>query len=166
MNPPPHTLPPSLPSHPVFVVHGLGHACAALRAGKNAACPIVLLSAPSVTSSAGALWFRHMVDQAQALFSDPPSRVILDCGACSGHAWKAVQDGWKDIVIGGTAMQALQDLARQNGARIVPRPRRACDLSQCDDAEYAARRYVESFVDRSSQSSPVSSPISLPGAGL
>ncbi len=137
--------------HPVFVVHCLEHACAALEAAGDAGLAVDLLSPSSVVTGGGIAWFKGVIDGAQSRFPNVPFRAILDCGDFPGYAMSAVLGGWKTIILAhadrhrdasGGKPSAIVDIVGKHGARIIERPVDVCDLGPFGDGRYHARRYV------------------------
>lgn len=100
---------------PAVVIHGLGHAVAALAEG----LPVTLLSAPGAGCYAGALWWRALVAQARAAHPATPCTDILDCADAPGHAMAAIRAGQAILVLDPAcpAFPRIAALARTLPAR-------------------------------------------------
>ena len=130
---------------PVFVVHSLAHAVAALTAAAEVGRSVVLLSAPGAGLYAGPGWWRALVDAARAAVPSAKSAAILDCADDAGAAQGAIRGGAEVIVFAGRAdvAERLADIAGQRGLEIVTvRPAATLDLAEFffADAEGLARR--------------------------
>jgi hypothetical protein len=116
---------------PVVIVHGHGHAVAALKAAAAAGQPVVLASAPGAGGYAGAGWFRALAEAAGAAVPEARFSVLLDCDAEAGPALAALRAGIGGVVFTGRSDVArrLAAIARLRGARLVTaRPADALDL--------------------------------------
>jgi hypothetical protein len=117
---------------PVFVIHSLAHAVAALTAAAEAGRPVVLASAPNAGVYAGPGWFRELIGTARAAVPGARCTMLLDCGDDAGAAQAAIRAGVGAIVFAGRADVAarLADIATQGGARLITeRPAAALDLA-------------------------------------
>ncbi|HWD57621.1 MAG TPA: hypothetical protein VG308_05040 [Stellaceae bacterium] len=135
---------------PVFVVHSLNQAVAALEAAAAADRPIVLLSAPDAGIYAGAGWFRALIDAARAAAPEAPAEFILDCGDDAGAGQGALRAGIVAIVFTGRADVAarLAGIAAERGARLLTaRPEVTVDLGAefFADRETLRRRCAEAL---------------------
>jgi hypothetical protein len=116
---------------PVFIVHSLDHAAAALKAAVAAGRRVVLLSAPNAGAYAGAGWFRAFVDAARDAVPEAQFSAFLDCGDEAGAVLAALRTEIKGVIFTGRADVArrLADIARQQGAQLeTVRPIAAFDL--------------------------------------
>ena len=116
---------------PVFVIHSLTQAVAALSAAAEAGRAIVLASAPEAGISAGSGWFREVVQAAREAVPPARFRALLDCGDDAGAAMAAIRAGIEAIVFNGRTDVAarLADVAAQKGGRVVTeRPVALLDL--------------------------------------
>ena len=116
---------------PVFVIHSLAHAVAALRAAAEVGREIVIASAPDVGRYAGPGWFRELVKAAREAVPDAKATALLDCGEDAGAAQGAIRAGVEGVIFTGRADVAarLADIAGQRGAVLVTsRPEPALDL--------------------------------------
>jgi hypothetical protein len=122
---------PAKAADPVFVVHGLGHAVAALAAAAAAGRQVVLLSALGAGGNAGPGWFRELVAAARAAVPRARCAALLDCGDEAGSALAALRAQVEGVVFTGRAdvVRRLADIARRHGARFVTvRPAALLDL--------------------------------------
>ena len=136
------------PPEPVFVVHSLAHAIAALRAATRAGRAVALASAPGAGSYVGPGWFRELVAAAREAVPEGSCSSLLDCGDDAGATLAALRSEVEGVVFTGRADVArrLGDIAAQHGVRFVTeRPMPAIDLG--DDffasPEILERRCVE-----------------------
>jgi hypothetical protein len=123
---------------PVFAIHSLAHAVAALTAADEAGRSIVLLSAAGAGLSAGPGWWRALVEAARAAVPAARSTAPLDCGDDAGAAQGAIRAGVEAIVFTGRTdvAERLADIAGQRGAAILTeRPPANLDLSDLFFAE-------------------------------
>jgi len=124
---------------PVFVVHSLAHAVAALTAAAEAGRAIVILSAAEAGIYAGPGWWRGLVDGARATVPAAASLALLDCGGDAGAAQGAIRAGIEAIVFTGRSDVAIRlaDIAGQRGSEIVTvRPAATLDLADFFFAEH------------------------------
>ena len=105
---------------PAVVVHGLGHARAALRPGRAA----LLLSGPGAGCYAGAGWWRALV---AAAGDGSPQPDALDCDDQPGRALEALAAGCR-IVILRPCPAFASVAARAGGAMVLPERPAALDL--------------------------------------
>jgi acyl-CoA reductase-like NAD-dependent aldehyde dehydrogenase len=137
--------PPDDPfADPVFVIHGLGHALAALKAAAAAGRRVVLASAPAAGGYAGAGWFRALVGAARDAVPEARFTAFLDCGDEAGPALAALRSAIDGVIFTGRGDVAhrLADIARQHGARLATvRPVACLDLG-------AALLATEGLVER------------------
>src|SRR5271163_1144478 len=78
---------------PVFVVHSLTQAVAALEAAAGAEREIILLSAPDAGIYAGAGWFKALIDAARMAVPAARFSAMLDCGDDAGATQGALRAG-------------------------------------------------------------------------
>jgi hypothetical protein len=106
---------------PAVVVHGLGHARAAMAPG----LPVTLLSARGAAVYAGCGWWRALMAAAGAEFD------ILDCAAAPGYAMAALRIGQRRIVLDpGPAFAAVSAAAATLGAVVLDARPVALDLGE------------------------------------
>jgi hypothetical protein len=138
------------PAAPVFVVHSLAHAVAALEAAAAAGCAIVLLSAAGAGVYAGPGWFKALIDAARADGPAAQAQFILDCGDDAGAAQGAIRAGIPAIVFTGRADVAarLAAIAAARGGRLLTaRPAAALDLGRWFFADVETlRRHGAAFL--------------------
>jgi hypothetical protein len=137
----------------VIIVHSLGHAIGALKAGARTGRSITLSSAPEAGIYVGAGWFRALVQAAREAVPDARFSAILDCGDHAGAALAAIRAQIEAVVFTGRADVAsrLADIARQHGVRLeTTRPAAVLDLSTdfFATAESVEQRCAEIIVDR------------------
>ena len=119
------------PAAPVFVVHSLTHAIAALAAAVEAGQPITLLSAPDAGIYAGPSWFKALVDAAREAAPSADFSAILDCGDDAGAVQGALRAGIAVVIFTGRAdvAERLAAIAAAKGARLLTtRPEEWLDL--------------------------------------
>jgi hypothetical protein len=119
-------------AEPVFVVHSLAHAVAALTAAAGAGRAVVLLSAAGAGRYAGPGWWRALIDAARAAMPEAPCTAMLDCGDDAGAAQGAIRGGVEAIVFAGrpAVVERITDIAGQRGARLLTeRPAATLDLA-------------------------------------
>ncbi|MBV9824910.1 MAG: hypothetical protein JO001_04395 [Alphaproteobacteria bacterium] len=117
---------------PVIVIHRLAHAVAALSEAAAAARPVVLLSAPAAGVSAGAGWFREIIEPARRAVPQALVTTLLDCGDDTGMAQAAIRAGVEGVVLTGRpeVMARLAEIAVQRGVNLVfERPVATLDLA-------------------------------------
>ncbi|HZK91504.1 MAG TPA: hypothetical protein VFC56_15265 [Stellaceae bacterium] len=121
------------PQDPVFVVHSLAHAVAALTAAVGAGRPIILVSAPDAGIYAGSGWFKALVGAAREAVPHAEFTAILDCGDDAGAAQGAIRAGVDEVIYTGRAdvAERLAAIAVAGGHRLsTQRPVAALDLGQ------------------------------------
>lgn len=108
---------------PAIVVHGLGHARAALATGHA----VTLLSGVGAATYAGCGWWRALVAA-----SGTPGPDILDCDDAPGRAMEALQVGCRIIVLDPAvpAFALLQSRAAVVGAMLLPARPACLDLGE------------------------------------
>jgi hypothetical protein len=119
-------------AEPVFVVHSLAHAVAALTAAAEARRTVILLSAVGAALYAGPGWWRALIEQTRAAVPTARCTAVLDCGDDAGMAQGAIRAGVEAIVFTGRpdVAERLADIAGQRGACILTqRPAAALDLA-------------------------------------
>jgi hypothetical protein len=106
---------------PVFVVHSLVQAIAALEAAAAARWPIVIVSAPNAGIYAGPGWFKAVIDAARAKVPAAKAQFILDCGDDAGAAQGAIRAGVEAIVFTGRAdvTERLGAIAEASGSDLL-----------------------------------------------
>lgn len=109
------------PKGPVFVVHDLAQAVAALQAASEAGRAVVLRSPAEGAGSLGPLYFREMIETARQSVPGARFRAELDCGAKPGLVLAALRTGLKHMRVapGLAAYPALADIARQMDADVT-----------------------------------------------
>ena len=123
---------PELPA-PVFVVHTLAHAVAALEAAATLERSVILSSAPDAGIYAGPGWFKALIDAVRAAVPAGRFTAILDCGDDAGAAQGALRAGIEAVVYIGRADVAdrLAAIAVEKGARLLTeRPATGLDLGR------------------------------------
>lgn len=130
---------------PFIIIHSLEHARAALAAASALGTTVTLASAPGAGGYAGPVWFKAMIDIAQAEVPECSAPAVLDCGAEAGTVLAALRHGLRRVRFtgGDEAASRLADIAKQHGAvleRSELRP--ALDLLDCKDPEAACRAFL------------------------
>jgi hypothetical protein len=118
---------------PVFVVHSLDHAIAALTAAADAAQPATIMSAPSAGVYGGPGWFKAVTDAARAAVPAAHFSAILDCGDDAGAAQGAVRAGIDVVIFTGRrdVAERLAAIAAADRSRLLTeRPADALDLAR------------------------------------
>ena len=131
-------------SGPAFVIHSLEHAEAALAAAAEAGVPVTLLSAEGASAYVGAVWFREVVALASETFPDLPVTAVLDCGDRPGDVLAALRQGLEALSFSGrpSVAKTLAAVAKDYGAALVARPRKALDLLDDPDPATACRAWI------------------------
>ena len=130
---------------PVFIVHDLAQAGAALAAAGAAGVRVRIESAPGAASQGGAAWFCAVMHAAGAARPDARAQWVLDCGAEVGAALGALREGVPAIRTRAPlrARTPLAALAQRFRAQVFTgRPRGACDLGAETDPAAAATRFL------------------------
>jgi DNA-binding NarL/FixJ family response regulator len=128
---------------PVFVVHSLTNAVAALSAAVAAERAITLLSAPDAGIYAGPGWFKALVDAARAAVPAARFSAVLDCGDDAGAAQGAIRAGVEAVVFTGRTdvAERLAAIAAASGSRLLTeRPESVFDLGEWFFADQEALR--------------------------
>ncbi len=124
------------------VIHGIEHARCALAEAAARGDRVLLVSAEGAALYGGAAWFREIVALATSEFGDAVAGAILDCGDAPGIALGALRAGIKDICLDcpPSVRARVEDIAKQVGARLVPRPSGPMlDMATATDPGAAAR---------------------------
>lgn len=136
---------------PAVVIHGLGHATAALAAAAELGVPVTLISAPSAAGYAGPGWFLSVVEQARAAHPEAQVTAVLDCGDMPGYALAALREGVAVVRFSGDTTDKIADIAAQYGARVIAARPEALDLAEIErsgrDPERACREWLEKHRD-------------------
>lgn len=130
---------------PVFIVHDLPQARAALAAAAAAGIRVRIESAPGAASQGGAAWFLALIKEAEAAQPAARAEWVLDCGAEAGAALGALREGLPAIRsrVPARTRIPLAALARRCKARLYKGPLRgACDLGPENDPDAAAARFL------------------------
>lgn len=136
---------PRPPAARAIVVHSLADARAAARTAAELGVPIELWSAPGAAASAGAGWFKAVLEATRAAEPAAPVSAVLDCAELPGLVLGAFRVGLEVVCFTGPARVAakLADIAAQQGARLVRRrPARALDLRHAADPAAACRAWL------------------------
>jgi hypothetical protein len=109
------------PAAPVFIIHSLVHAVAALEVAADARCPIIVLSAPNAGVYAGPGWFKALTDTARGAVPTADAVFVLDCGDDAGAVQGAIRAGIETVVFTGRAdvAERLAAIARAKDARLL-----------------------------------------------
>ncbi|MGH7103499.1 MAG: hypothetical protein ACREFJ_13990 [Acetobacteraceae bacterium] len=115
-------------ARPAVIVHGLEDARAALAPGR----PVTLLSARGAALYAGCGWWQALVEAARAEFPATDADDVLDCADAPGRALEALRVGLRNLVLDADcpAFAAVERVAAEVGARILPAVPAALDLAQ------------------------------------
>jgi len=136
-----------MPLPPAIVIHGLGHAKAALAAAAGLSVAVTLISAKGAAGYAGPAWFRMVVDEARAAHPEAQVTAVLDCGDMPGYALAALRDGARIIRYSGDTAEKIADIAAQYGAQVIAGRPEALDLAAVErarrDPERACREWLE-----------------------
>jgi len=122
------------------VITSLAQARAALAAAASAGVTLELWSAEGAAASAGAGWFKAVVEAARRAVPGVRFSAVLDCADMPGYALGAFRTGLEAVCFSGSAKVAakLAQVAEVQGSRLLRRrPRRALDLAGSSDP-YAA----------------------------
>jgi hypothetical protein len=90
-------------SAPVFIVHSLAHAVAALTAAADADREVILASAPEAGIYAGPGWFAALIATARKAVPSARFSALLDCGDDAGAAQGAIRAGIDGLIFTGRA---------------------------------------------------------------
>ena len=104
---------------PAVIVHGLGHARAALKPGHS----VLLVSAPGAAAYLGALWWRALMAHVDAPLD------ALDCADQPGRALEALAAGCRIIIL-YPCPASPEVAARAQGALILSARPPSLDLGQ------------------------------------
>ena len=144
---------------PVFIVHSLAHAVAALSAAQAAGRAVVLASAADAGISAGPGWFKALIDAARAAVPAARFSAMLDCGDDAGAAQGAIRAGVDAVIFTGRAdvAERLQAIARDRNCRVFTEwPQPAHDLLALffADGETVRRHCAEILAAPAGSSTP------------
>jgi hypothetical protein len=134
--------------NPIFVVHSLVHAIAALTAAAEVGRSITILSAPDAGIYAGPGWFKALTEAARSAVPKASALFILDCGDDPGAAQGAIRAGIAAVIFTGRSdvAERLTVIAAARGARLLTaRPDAHLDLGRWffADAEMLRRHCAE-----------------------
>ncbi|MCC7016805.1 MAG: hypothetical protein IT564_06340 [Rhodospirillales bacterium] len=133
-------------SPPVFVVHDLGQAKAALKAARERGLRVSLVSAQGAAAALGPAVWREMVAEAARAEPGALEDAILDCGRDPGIALAALREGVRAIAadVPSEVFAKIVDIAGQSGAAVAtPLPSPARDLGDSPDPLAAARDWLK-----------------------
>ena len=123
---------------PAIVVHGFGHASAALACGR----PVTLLSGRGAGVYGGVGWWRGLVAAARAARPGIDAPDMLDCADAPGAAMAALRRGQAILVLDPCpAFAAVSGAAAGCGAVVLAHRPAALDL-----ANPAAGRRIEAWL--------------------
>lgn len=142
------------PKRHCFVIHGLDHARAALRAAAATGRPVALWSAPGAAGFMGAPMFREIVKAASAEFPDVDAVGILDCGGGAGYALAALRHGIQALKVDLPPPTAakIAAIAEGVGASVVGERPVALDLADCPEPVAACRAWMSAARDATTPS--------------
>jgi len=135
-------------SAPVFVVHALDHARAAVAACAERGLPATLVSAPGAAAYLGAQVFREMIAEAGRAHPHVSVTAVLDCGEDVGLALQALRHGLKAIRLAAApaTLAKVADIAAQMGARLENESDAAAlDLLGADDPLAVCRAWLAHY---------------------
>jgi len=130
---------------PAVVIHSLSHAEAALAAAAEAGAALELWSAEGAAASAGAGWFKAVIEAARRARPEASFLAVLDCADMPGFALGALRIGIEAVAFAGPArvVAKLADIAEKEGCRLLRRrPRRLLDLGESLDPLAACRSWL------------------------
>ena len=133
---------------PVFIIHSLAHAVAALTAAAQAGRKVTLASAPDAGIYAGPGWFGGLIAAAREAVPAAQCAALLDCGDDAGAVQAAIRAGSEGVVFTGRGdvAERLADIAAQNGVKLTTaRPIPSLDLGSTffADADALSRRCAQ-----------------------
>jgi len=132
-----------------IVIHNLAQAEAALIAARGLGRSVTLTSAVGAIGYLGPLTFLKIVDAASTAVPEARFETVVNCGDEPGLALAALRHGATRIAIdiGTTATERLADIARQQGATILPPPVNELDLDGCKTPHKMASAYLTETAD-------------------
>ncbi len=144
---PPLTVPPAV------IVHGLIDLRTALAAATDENVSLTVISMPNAAASAGALWFRALIDTARADYPAPALTAVLDCADQPGHALGALRVGLRHLLLTGcpdNALARLGPIAETYGAALYGHTGPLFDPRSYRDSVRACRDWlaVHPWTDR------------------
>ena len=131
-------------SAPAIIIHDLAQAEAALMAARDLGRSVTLTSAVGAIGYLGPRTFLKIVDAAAAAVPEARFETVVNCGGEPGLALAALRHGATRIAvdIGTTTAERLADIARQQGATILPPPVGGLDLDGCTTPHKTASAYL------------------------
>jgi hypothetical protein len=134
---------------PVFIIHDLPQALAALAASDATGIAIQIESAPGAAGYAGASWFAAVIEAARAAHPHARALAVLDCGAEPGLALGAMRTGVDAIRTRArpAARAKIKAIGQAAKVKVLEgKPGRALDLGAIQtgttEIEDAARDYL------------------------
>lgn len=127
-----------------FVIHGIDHARAVLRAAAGQDRAVALWSAPQAAAYLGAPLFREIINAATAEFPEIDAIGVLDCGHDAGFALAAFRHGLTAIRVHvpPETEAKLADIAQQVGATVLRERPAALDLLDCHQPVAMCRKWL------------------------
>ncbi len=131
---------------PIFIVHDLACARAALRAARAAGGPIVLRSPPGAIHAHGLGFLIALFDETRRAEPDVPHETVIDCDDDAARAHRSLALGQRQVAFRGhpAAKRRLDSVAGQLGATVLKGgiPRGACRLDDPAKAEARAAEHI------------------------
>ena len=132
---------------PVFIVHDLKSAIAALAVARAARQSITLRTPPGAIHAHGLGYLTALFALARERFPRARFTAVIDCDNDAAQAHRALTLGMKEVAFRGhkKAREALESVAEQLGAELLPGgiPRGACRLDDPESAHEIARAHLE-----------------------
>ncbi len=134
----------------LIIVHGLGHATAALTAARAQNSPVTIASAVGAVRSGGAGWWRELAAQAHAAVPDATAKWVLDCADEAGMALAALREGVAAVALetDPSVWSRVSQIAAQCDAELVRLDRSgALDLANSNNPQQACDWYLSDTPD-------------------
>ena len=134
---------PRVPLRPI-IVYGLSDTKAACQAVlEQGRQDLAIMSPTGVAHSLGPQWFKGLLSNTAAMFSELKITGILDCGPYEGHVMNAIHSGIKDVYYSGEseAAEKLDWIAAKASATIHRSFAEILDLKGESDPMAACRQW-------------------------
>jgi hypothetical protein len=127
-----------------FIIHNLEHTLCVAKASQDLKLKALLFSAPGLATTLGPEAFAAIIDEAERSY--PGSRIagVLDCADEPGTAIGALRRGTAGIFVNlpQEMLGKIEDIARQTGAKLIPKSETALDLLNVRDMDKAIRQHL------------------------
>ena len=129
----------------VIIVHTLEHCLTALDTAEKLKVRVTLQSAMDAIHYAGALYLKHMFDQAREQSPKAEVCFILDCANSGAEAIEAIRAGHTHLRSSALPeiREKLADIAEQSGVVLYNGEYESLDLNFASDTKSACEKWLK-----------------------